>query len=94
MKALSLFPEDINSRYHLALVYLSQNNTERAKAEFDRILATDPDNVKVLTERGVLDLGTGNPGAAKLYFEKALAIDPEYEHALSYLNQLPVSASS
>jgi len=88
LHALGISPDDSSTRYHLALVYLAQQHPQKAAREYDHILKTNPTDLKVLTERGVIELALGNRPAAREYFNRVLELEPSNEHARNYLLDL------
>ena len=63
-------------------------DTEKALAEFTRILKRQPDNPTALNNVGVVYWQTGDLAAAVDYFQRALKIDPAHQDSLINLKSV------
>jgi Tfp pilus assembly protein PilF len=61
---------------------------EQAKAQLNKALTIEPDNVKVISNLGVIELKQEHPKRALEMFRIALEIDSEDPVASAYVNEL------
>lgn len=77
-QALALNPADPNVSTDLGVAYYYTNQPDRALAQFEKSLATDPRHIKTLLNVGIVRAFGKNdlPGAAKAW-EEVVAISPD-----------------
>lgn len=80
-------PDDVESRYRLAMVYYRQKKYTQARAELDRVLETSPDHFHALEGLGLVTLELGEYGQSLAIFEKALLKVPDDNHIYYYLGR-------
>ncbi len=79
-RVLVLRSADASVRTDMATAYWYLGNTDRALAEFDKALASAPDNPNTLFNRGLVRWrGKQDSRGALADWRKLLAIDPSYE---------------
>lgn len=66
---------------NLGIIYFHANKMEQAKAEFNKALQLNPENVVCLNHLGIISRNEGKFKQAYDYYEKALQIDPDYAYA-------------
>jgi serine/threonine protein kinase/tetratricopeptide (TPR) repeat protein len=93
-KAISIYeglaqemPGNVEIEYALGTLYSDTGDYPKARAEFAKILDTDPRNVLALWQSGVVEFRSGNPQAALEPLSKAayLTIDNKEQHAMILL---------
>ena len=85
-QALARDPDDEEIRRYLAVTFIAMGEMEKGITQFDKILKMNPDNYKIMTEKGVILLGLDQPVKALQLFEEALSISPGFEKAEKYLD--------
>jgi tetratricopeptide (TPR) repeat protein len=80
-KAEAIAPLDQELRFTLALAYVRLERSDWARPEFERLLASDPDNATYRYWIGRLDYDEGKYAAAIDRFKEALARDPQFMRA-------------
>ena len=87
--ALSLHPQDFNTRYNLGeLYYCIHEDSKRALQEYRKALQVKPDHVEANFRVGLICLGNSMLKEAVKHFEKARAVAP---HNVRNLLQLAVA---
>lgn len=77
-QAIALNPGDTNVSTDLGVAYYYTNQPDRALAQFDKSLASDPKHIKTLLNVGIVRAFGKNdlPGAAKAW-EQVVALSPD-----------------
>ncbi len=90
--ASNLNPQDVQSRYLLALVYSSQKDFDKAAAEYELILKhfseAQPDNVEIYTYLGQLYYSQGKFNKAIEQYKKVFAMQPQNADVIYLLGSL------
>ena len=89
-KGLERIPQYASAHVILGKCFYDKGATERARAEFIRVLDVDPENMVALKFMGDILLGENKRADAAEYFKKILAIDPtneEVAHALKEMEE-------
>ena len=81
LDALTLDPEDVDSRIALGSLYLRDNRPDDALRELARVLDRDPDNVTALTGIAETYLATDNLSEAARAAERAVELVPDNRRA-------------
>ncbi len=79
MKAIELQPDYRNANVFLANVYVLQNKDRQANELMKKLVATNPDDPRVLDNAGTVAEGTGNFSLAKEYYERSMKANPSFE---------------
>ena len=85
--AEDLAPMDARWPYLLAHLHKSRGQPDNARADFERALALQPDDVPTLIWLGRLHLDQGQPEKAELLFERARSLAPQVVAALVGIGQ-------
>jgi tetratricopeptide (TPR) repeat protein len=72
----------------LAICCMELKDYEQAKIQLNKALTIEPDNVKVISNLGVIELKQENPKRALEMFRIAVEIDSEDPVASAYVNEL------
>jgi tetratricopeptide (TPR) repeat protein len=89
-KGLEKFPQYASAHVILGKCFYDKGATERAKAEFTRVLDVDAENMVALKFMGEIFLAEDKRADAAEYFKKILVIDPTNEdvaHALEEMEE-------
>jgi tetratricopeptide (TPR) repeat protein len=83
----ALEPEGLEAdlRNELAICLMEQNDLPGARKELETALRTDPENIKIISNLGVLALKTGRPAEAAAFFRTVLELAPNDPVAKEYL---------
>ncbi|MCR5880640.1 hypothetical protein [Phenylobacterium sp. J367] len=81
-RAVALAPSDPNLRLDHGYVSLVSNELATAKADFDAVIATDPDNAAAYFGRSLIPAIRGAPSAGAADLAKARALDPKVSQAV------------
>lgn len=87
-KGLERFPDYASARIILGKCFYDKGATERARGEFERVLAIDPANMVALKFMGEICLAEDEKKKAGEFFRKLLAIDPTNEDAARILGEI------
>ena len=68
------FPDNTDVEYALGSLYADNGDYDKARAQFNRILNTDPKNIKALWQIGSVEYQAGNPQAALDPLNKGLSL--------------------
>jgi arylsulfatase A-like enzyme/Tfp pilus assembly protein PilF len=79
---LAEIPGHLSARNILALCLVRQNKLDEARKEYERSLAQDPGQARVLAMLGTLDLLNGDDAAAERQYRDALARMPGFVEAM------------
>ena len=77
-----------DTRNELAICLMEAGDQKGARRELEAALCDDPENIKIISNLGVLALKTGNSDEAAAFFRTVLELDPEDPVARSYLHAL------
>jgi tetratricopeptide (TPR) repeat protein len=84
-KAEAIAPLDSESRFTLALAYISLKRGDWARPELERLTAADPENATYQYWLGRLDYDAGQYAAAIRRYERVIAKDPSFVRAYDNL---------
>jgi len=68
------FPDNADVEYALGSLYADNGDYDKARAQFNRILSTDPKNIKALWQIGSVEYQAGNPQGALDPLNKGLSL--------------------
>jgi len=90
-KALTLDGGDTSDTYNeLSICLMEEGKIKEAKKLLEKALVKDPENTKIISNLGYLELKEGNPAKAAAYFQTVLEYDPNDKIALQELQNLDV----
>jgi tetratricopeptide (TPR) repeat protein len=69
---------DVADHMRQGQVYSQQRDYEQAIAEFDQVIAIDPNNPNAYNQKGYAYLRSGNYGLAEENLKRSIAIDPDF----------------
>jgi Flp pilus assembly protein TadD len=84
-KAVELGGGNSDTRNELAICLMESGNLQGARRELESALRGDPENIKIISNLGVLALKNGNTGEAAAFFRTVLELDPHDPIANNYL---------
>jgi tetratricopeptide (TPR) repeat protein len=87
-KGVERFPEYASAHVILGKCFYDKGATERARAEFIRVLELDPENMVALKFMGDILLAEGKNDEAAGYYRKLLAIDPTNDEVSKALKDM------
>jgi Flp pilus assembly protein TadD len=87
-KVIELGGGNKDARNELAICLMELGDLKHARWELEKALGEDPENVKIISNLGVLALKSGNNPEASSFFRVALEIDPHDEVAIKYLEYI------
>ncbi|MCL1927651.1 MAG: tetratricopeptide repeat protein [Treponema sp.] len=76
-KALTLGCVNADTYNELSICLLETGDLAVAEKELEKALHLDPDNVKIISNMGILAMKQGNNEKAKAFFRTALELEPE-----------------
>jgi len=86
-KAIELGASGIDIQNEMAICFMEQGDMKSAKKELEKALRKEPENIKIISNLGVLAMKTGKKEEAAAFFRTVLELDPEdslakhfYEH--------------
>jgi len=85
-KAVELGGDNSDTRNELAICLMESGDLRGARRELEAALRDDPENIKIISNLGVLALKNGNPDEAAAFFRTVLELDPHDPIANKYLN--------
>ena len=85
-KAIELGGGGSDTRNELAICLMESGDQKGARRELESALRDDPENIKIISNLGVLALKSGNNDEAAAFFRTVLELDPEDPVAKKYLN--------
>ena len=85
-KAVELGGGGSDTRNELAICLMESGDTNAARRELETALRQDPENVKIISNLGVLALRNGNDDEAAAFFRTVLELDPSDPVALSFFD--------
>jgi tetratricopeptide (TPR) repeat protein len=86
-KALELGGDNGDTRNELAICLMEQGDYRAARKELEAALRKEPDNVKIISNLGVLALKSGNDDEAAGFFRTVLELEPQDSLAREYLSR-------
>ena len=88
-KALSCEGGETSDTYNeLSICLMEEGEFDKAKKTLETALSKDPENTKIISNLGYVELKEGNPAKAAAYFQTVLEYDPDDKIALAELQQL------
>jgi len=87
-KAIELGGDNSDTRNELAICLMETGDAAGAKRELEKALTGDPENVKIISNLGVLALKNNEKEKASAFFRTVLEIDSSDPVAKSYLTDL------
>jgi len=86
-KAIELGGANSDTRNELAICLMETGNLKGARGELESALRDDPENVKIISNMGVLALKSGNNDEAAAFFRAVLEFDPQDPIANNFFNK-------
>jgi serine/threonine protein kinase/tetratricopeptide (TPR) repeat protein len=74
------FPDSADVEYTLGSLYADNGDFDKARAQFARILQTDPRNIQALWKSGIVEYEQGNPEAALDPLNKGLSLAVQFDN--------------
>lgn len=68
---------ELELAFHRGVVAYGEGRFDEARAQFEKVLAEDPEDATALQYLGLIAQRQGDPAAAIDFFDRAIAIDPE-----------------
>ncbi|MDR2071567.1 MAG: tetratricopeptide repeat protein [Treponema sp.] len=87
-KALELGGDNSDTRNELAICLMEQKNYAAARKELEAALREEPENMKIISNLGVLAMRKGDNDEAAAFFRTVLELEPEDPIALQGLASL------
>jgi Flp pilus assembly protein TadD len=84
-KAVELGGGHGDTRNELAICLMESGDLQGARRELEAALRGDPENIKIISNLGVLALKNGSPDEAAAFFRTVLELDPQDPIAKSFL---------
>jgi len=84
-KAIELGGTDSDTQNEIAICYMELEDLKSAQKELEAALRNDPENIKIISNLGVLALKRGSKNEAEAFFRTVLELDPEDPIAKQYL---------
>jgi len=85
-KAVELGGDGSDTRNELAICLMESGDLRGARRELEAALHDDPENIKIISNLGVLALKNGSADEAAAFFRTVLELDPHDPIANKYLN--------
>ncbi|MDR2111017.1 MAG: tetratricopeptide repeat protein [Spirochaetaceae bacterium] len=89
-KALELGNVDGDTRNELAICLMETGDLKGARKELEAALREEPDNIKIISNLGVLALKNGDDHEAAAFFRAVLELEPGDPVAAAYLRGEPL----
>jgi tetratricopeptide (TPR) repeat protein len=86
-KAIELGGCGSDTRNELAICLMESGDLKGARRELESALYDDPENVKIISNMGILALKSGNNDEAAAFFRTVLELDPQDPIALNFFNK-------
>jgi tetratricopeptide (TPR) repeat protein len=83
-EALELGGDTADTRNELAICLMEQGKLQDARRHLEAALREEPENVKIISNLGVLALRRGRDGEAAAFFRAVLELEPEDPVALEF----------
>ncbi|MCL2093844.1 MAG: tetratricopeptide repeat protein [Treponema sp.] len=87
-KAAELGDQSCDLSNEIAICQMELGNLKEARKELERALRKEGENIKIISNLGVLALKSGNTEEAQAFFRTILALDPHDSLAKHYLGDL------
>jgi tetratricopeptide (TPR) repeat protein len=87
-KTIELGGDNSDTRNELAICLMEQKNYAAARKELEAALREEPENVKVISNLGVLAMRKGDNDKAAAFFRTVLELEPEDPIALQGLSSI------
>jgi tetratricopeptide (TPR) repeat protein len=87
-KVLELGGDTGDTRNELAICLMELGDYSGARKELETALRMEPENTKIISNRGALALKQGKPQEAAGFFRAVLGLDPDDPVAAAYLRKL------
>ncbi|MDR1178194.1 MAG: tetratricopeptide repeat protein [Spirochaetaceae bacterium] len=84
-KALELGGDNADTRNELAICLMEQGRLTEARKELEGALRKDSENIKIISNLGILALKSGSKDEADAFFRTVLELEPEDPIALKFL---------
>jgi tetratricopeptide (TPR) repeat protein len=84
-KALELGGDNSDTRNELAICLMEMGDLKGARKELEAALREEPENVKIISNLGVLAMKNGDDDEAAAFFRTVLELEPEDPLAAAYL---------
>ncbi|WP_026043588.1 tetratricopeptide repeat protein [Treponema primitia] len=84
-EAIELGGDNSDTRNELAICLMEQGKFKEARKQLETALREEPENVKIISNLGVLALRNGDDDEAAAFFRTVLELEPEDPVAKSYL---------
>ncbi|MDR2029210.1 MAG: tetratricopeptide repeat protein [Treponema sp.] len=84
-KALELGGDNSDTRNELAICLMEMGDLKGARKELEAALREEPENVKIISNLGVLAMKDGNDDEASAFFRTVLELEPADPLASAYL---------
>jgi tetratricopeptide (TPR) repeat protein len=84
-KALELGGDNSDTRNELAICLMEMGDFRGARKELEAALREEPENVKIISNLGVLAMRNGDDDEAAAFFRTVLELEPEDPVAAAYL---------
>ncbi|MDR2471381.1 MAG: tetratricopeptide repeat protein [Treponema sp.] len=88
-KAVELGCANADTRNELAICRMETGDFAEARRQLERALREDPDNVKIISNMGVLAMKEGDGEGAAAFFRTVLELEPEDPLASAFLSRFP-----
>lgn len=86
-KAIELGGGGSDTRNELAICLMELNDLKAARKELEKALYEEPENIKIISNLGILALKNGDDDEAAAFFRTVLEIEPNDQLALQYVSQ-------
>lgn len=86
-KAAALGLINADTKNELAICLMETGHYDKARRELENALREDPDNIKIISNLGILALRQGRENEAAAFFRAVLELDPKDSVALSFLGR-------
>ncbi|MDR1249941.1 MAG: tetratricopeptide repeat protein [Treponema sp.] len=88
-EALELGGDNSDTRNELAICLMEQGKFREARQQLEAALREEPENVKIISNLGVLALRRGDDDEAAAFFRTVLELEPDDPVALEYFGGQP-----
>ncbi|MDR2900289.1 MAG: tetratricopeptide repeat protein [Treponema sp.] len=86
-QAIELGSNNSDTRNELAICLMEMGDLKAARKELETALYEDPENIKIISNLGILALKNGDDDEAAAFFRTVLEIEPNDQLAAQYLAQ-------
>ncbi len=86
-KAVELGGGNSDTRNELAICLMEMGDLKAARKELEAALYEEPENIKIISNLGILALKNGDDDEAAAFFRTVLEIEPNDQLALEYLSR-------